>query len=226
MVGNGVSNMNTRSIIVISLAVANLLTVATAQSGEWSIGFEWGRATWREPAWGGGSGSGRYYGPRLAYGREGKSIDRVAFNFRQGELGAADRIDLGLSLRYPLAGTVSVLGEAQYFEYTVDPSGRSRGIGGGVGMETEIPLFQSQFTLVADFRGGAFSVETNGPPGNGEPLYFGAGTRLVWVLPQVLLGKNQSFQLETGYRYRAIRGSGFRERMDGPYVAAGFAQRF
>lgn len=218
--------MKKRRIIGLYLVLTHLLAIATVYAGEWSLDFEWGRATWREPAWGAGSGSGRYYGPRLAYSQERLPVDRIEFNFRQGEVGAADRMDLGLSLRYPLIDTISLLGEAVYFEYTLDPNNRSRGVGFGGGMEVDIPLFASQFALVADVRGGTFSVDTNGPPGNGSPAYFGAGSKLVFVLPRVLTAENQSFHLAAGYRYRALRGSGFRERMDGPYAEVSFTQRF
>jgi len=203
------------------------LFVGSAGGGEVTVAAEWGRVSWQESARevGGGRQKGAYYGPSIAYAWNEDYPRRITLDVRRGRLGRADRTGIEVSLMRAITPLLSVVGSVAYTQYDLPPNSAS-GWGGLGGLEARIPLFGSNVSLVADIRGGLWSMSTDGTPGDGMPLAWVGGTKLHWSLPNGITADSQSLHLSAGYRRQSLRGDGFREQLSMPLLEFGFTQRF
>lgn len=204
------------------------LTAASVRGGEFSASLETGHASWSERAWGPaiGSRSGAYFGPRLQFSSDERSLPPFDFKVLQGQLGGLNRTEVRGSFVHPVTSYFDALTDAGYFRYRQDQVGRARGWGVGGGFESRIPLFESSVSLVAGARARLWALSSDSPAGSGIPISWEWSAKAHWDLPPVFVRDPHALFIGAGYRHRTMRGSSFYERLSFLHVELGFTHRF
>lgn len=217
------------------LPVAALLLAVAAPWGRAetaSYGLRLNVASWEENELFGDESpdaSGVSIGPSLLF-RFGEGDEWSAgFEGFYGSMSDLDRADLDLTLGYSISSLFGVFLDMRYFWYDIekgDAEANNSGVGIGPGVQVSVPFGGSGLFFFANTRviPMALSLD-NSEADDSAVLWAYEGGLAIAIEPNT--GVNDSnVYLALGYRHQQMKGSDIDEKMQMPFLEAGFKQEF